>query len=85
MLQQAVDFVGPMVMAEDLFVHIFVRMQDAESIYLCGAKTEAVTASVAIEWAYVFTNMMCPECLRLYNAQRHCPDTPEAMRYGPHL
>jgi hypothetical protein len=65
-------------MAEQLLVHIFVRMQNAESVYLCGAKSEDVAASVDLEWADDFTiHLMCPECQRLFNAKR-CSDTPES-------
>ena len=66
-------------MVEELFVHIFVKMQDAESIYLCGAKSEAVAASVDLEWAHDFTNnLMCPECLRLF--QMHSEVVPPHLR-----
>ena len=45
-------------------VHIFVRLHDGLSVYLCGADPAAVMASVAAEWADQFPlDMMCPDCL----------------------
>ena len=76
MLQEAAFLSALVDMAEDLFVHIFARMQDGESIYLCGARSEAVAASVGLEWAHDFlNNLMCPECLRQYSMQSDDPAT----------
>jgi hypothetical protein len=55
-----------LIMARDFAVHIFVRMRDELSVYLCGADPSTVNASVAAEWADQFSDdMMCAECLRL--------------------
>ena len=51
-------------------VHIFVRMEGAESKYLCGVPADAVSASIAVEWADRFKDkFLCPECREKYAAE----------------
>ena len=53
-------------------VHIFVRMEGPESKYLCGVPADAVSASIAVDWAGRFEDkLMCPECQQKYAAEYH--------------